>query len=253
MGREASTKMKTFGQVIVEARKAAGLTQKAVAERLCREDGRKVLPPWLNDLEHDRRYPPENAVIEQLAELLHISADVLYFLRAACAWGHQRRFRRQRYQTALKCGSGRARRSHRGRRARHVHKGFSRNLGDPVVSVEQSRFWQIREQSLARGCCASCPRGSEAQGATAVPLFEGNEATQEGRQQVGLLRSTEEAGNQPNGPRGGRGHRNTGTFEGKMAETSDSTTVSTKLERIAKLAREIPQAALTTLGHRVRT
>ena len=71
--------MKTFGQVIVEARKAASLTQKAVAERLCRGDGRKVLPPWLNDLEHDRRYPPENAVIEQLAELLHISADILYF------------------------------------------------------------------------------------------------------------------------------------------------------------------------------
>ena len=34
-----------------------------------------------------------------------------------------------------------------------------------------------------------------------------------------------------------------------MAETSSSTTVSTKLERIAKLAREMPQAALTTLAH----
>jgi RNA-directed DNA polymerase len=47
----------------------------------------------------------------------------------------------------------------------------------------------------------------------------------------------------------GRRHRNTGTFGGKMAETSSSTTVSTKLERIAKLAREMPQAALTTLAH----
>jgi group II intron reverse transcriptase/maturase len=34
-----------------------------------------------------------------------------------------------------------------------------------------------------------------------------------------------------------------------MAETSGSTTVSTKLGRIAKLAREMPQAALTTLAH----
>jgi len=59
--------MRTFGQVIVEARKAGSLTQNAVAERLRRGDGRRVLPPWLNDLEHDRRYPPENAVIEQLA------------------------------------------------------------------------------------------------------------------------------------------------------------------------------------------
>jgi RNA-directed DNA polymerase len=49
----------------------------------------------------------------------------------------------------------------------------------------------------------------------------------------------------------GREHRHTGAFEGKMAETSGSITVSTKLERIAKLAREMPQAALTTLAHHI--
>src|ERR1700757_1849891 len=48
-----------------------------------------------------------------------------------------------------------------------------------------------------------------------------------------------------------REHRNTGTFEGKMAETSSSTTVSTKLGQIAKLAREMPQTALTTLAHHI--
>jgi RNA-directed DNA polymerase len=36
-----------------------------------------------------------------------------------------------------------------------------------------------------------------------------------------------------------------------MAETSSSITVSTKLERIAKLAREMPHAALTTLAHHI--
>jgi len=36
-----------------------------------------------------------------------------------------------------------------------------------------------------------------------------------------------------------------------MAETLSSTTVSTKLERIAQLAREMPQAALTTLAHHI--
>jgi len=36
-----------------------------------------------------------------------------------------------------------------------------------------------------------------------------------------------------------------------MAETSSSTTVSTKLEQIAKLAREMPQGALTTLAHHI--
>jgi len=36
-----------------------------------------------------------------------------------------------------------------------------------------------------------------------------------------------------------------------MAETRSSTTVSTKLERIAKLARAMPQEALTTLAHHI--
>jgi len=36
-----------------------------------------------------------------------------------------------------------------------------------------------------------------------------------------------------------------------MTETPRSTTVSTKLERIAKLAREMPQVALTTLAHHI--
>jgi len=40
-------------------------------------------------------------------------------------------------------------------------------------------------------------------------------------------------------------------FGGKMAGTSGSTTVSTKLGQIAKLAREMPQAALTTLAHHI--
>ena len=71
--------MKTFGQAIVAARKNARLTQKAVAARLRRSDGRAVMPPYLNDLEHDRRHPPENTVIEQLAEVLNVSPDLLYF------------------------------------------------------------------------------------------------------------------------------------------------------------------------------
>jgi RNA-directed DNA polymerase len=58
-------------------------------------------------------------------------------------------------------------------------------------------------------------------------------------------------GTDPRNPAEGKEHRNTGTFEGKMAETSGSTTVSTKLERIAKLARAMPQVALTTLAHHI--
>jgi RNA-directed DNA polymerase len=49
----------------------------------------------------------------------------------------------------------------------------------------------------------------------------------------------------------GRGRRDTESLEGKMTETSGSTTISTKLERIAKLAREAPGMAFTTLAHHI--
>ena len=71
--------MKTFGQVLREARKKAGLTQREVAGRLRREDGRVVDPPYLNAVEHDHRYPPEDFIVDQLAKMLGISPDVLYF------------------------------------------------------------------------------------------------------------------------------------------------------------------------------
>ena len=40
-------------------------------------------------------------------------------------------------------------------------------------------------------------------------------------------------------------------MEGKMKETSSSESVSTKLQRIAKLAKEMPGVALTTLAHHI--
>jgi len=75
--------MRTLGQIIREARKSAGLTQKAVAERLRRGNGRRVLAPFVNDLEFNRRRPSEDAVIEQLAEILSVSAVSCTFTRSA--------------------------------------------------------------------------------------------------------------------------------------------------------------------------
>src|SRR5690349_23437419 len=71
--------MKTFGQLLREARKKAGLTQRELAAQLKREDGRPVDPPYLNAIEHDHRYPPEDYLIEQMAKIVGISPDVLYF------------------------------------------------------------------------------------------------------------------------------------------------------------------------------
>src|SRR5262245_61415867 len=47
------------------------------------------------------------------------------------------------------------------------------------------------------------------------------------------------------------GIENTDPLEGKMAGTSSPTTVSTKLQRIATLAKEAPERILTTLAHHI--
>ena len=49
----------------------------------------------------------------------------------------------------------------------------------------------------------------------------------------------------------GRGRRAEEPKERKMAETPSSENVSTKLRRIAKLAKEMPETALTSLSHHI--
>ena len=49
----------------------------------------------------------------------------------------------------------------------------------------------------------------------------------------------------------GRGRRDAEPSKGKMMETPNSAIVSTKLRRIAKLAREMPGVALNTLAHHI--
>jgi len=61
------------------AEKKAGITQRELAARLKREDGRPVDPPYLNAVEHDHRYPPEDSLIEQIAKIVEFSPDMLYF------------------------------------------------------------------------------------------------------------------------------------------------------------------------------
>ncbi len=69
----------TFGQRIAEARKKAGFSQKELAAKILKEDGKPISPQYLNDLEFDRRNPPGEHLIEQFAKVLRIPRDVLYF------------------------------------------------------------------------------------------------------------------------------------------------------------------------------
>jgi transcriptional regulator with XRE-family HTH domain len=72
--------MSTFGQVISQARKKKGISQKQLAAQIKKDDGQVVSPQYLNDIERDRRNPPSEYLIEQLADVLEVSKDYLCLL-----------------------------------------------------------------------------------------------------------------------------------------------------------------------------
>jgi transcriptional regulator with XRE-family HTH domain len=72
--------MRTFGEVIAEARKKAKLTQRQLAARIKNEEGRHISGPYLNDIEHNFRHPPRGYFLEQFAKELDLDVDLLYFL-----------------------------------------------------------------------------------------------------------------------------------------------------------------------------
>lgn len=70
----------TFGKAISTARKAKGWSLKELADKVLRDDGEPISPQYLNDIEHDRRSPSSDRLVQQFAEALDIEADWLYFL-----------------------------------------------------------------------------------------------------------------------------------------------------------------------------
>lgn len=75
---------KSIGQTIREARVKAGKTQKELAAQIFRkEEGqdeeKSIAPQYLNDIEHDRRIPPEY-ITRQMARILGLDSDHLVFL-----------------------------------------------------------------------------------------------------------------------------------------------------------------------------
>lgn len=71
--------MATFGQVIAEARKRLGLTQKELAAKVKKEDGTPISPQYLNDIEHDRRGAPPELLLRQLSKILEVDVEVLAY------------------------------------------------------------------------------------------------------------------------------------------------------------------------------
>jgi transcriptional regulator with XRE-family HTH domain len=80
MRSEEKIRMESFGGALATARKAAGLSQKEVADTVLKDDGTSISPQYLNDLEHNRRNPPSEHLTRQLAGVLGLSLDYLSFL-----------------------------------------------------------------------------------------------------------------------------------------------------------------------------
>ena len=72
--------MRTFGEVIAEARKKAHLTQRQLAAQIKNEEDKGISGPYLNDIEHNQRNPPRGYLLEQFARALDLDVDLLYFL-----------------------------------------------------------------------------------------------------------------------------------------------------------------------------
>ena len=70
----------TFGEAITQARKDRKLSQKQVAAETLKEDGQAISAQYLNDIEHDRRNPPSEHIVRQLANILDLDLDYLLFL-----------------------------------------------------------------------------------------------------------------------------------------------------------------------------
>lgn len=69
----------SFGSRIAQARHDSGLTQRDVAARLRGREGTPISATYLHDMEHDRRGAPPSYLIDQIATVLSIPREVLFW------------------------------------------------------------------------------------------------------------------------------------------------------------------------------
>ena len=70
----------TFGSAISNVRKKNHWSLKDLSSQIRREDGQTISPQYLNDIEHDRRRPSSDHMVQQFADILKIDPDWLYYL-----------------------------------------------------------------------------------------------------------------------------------------------------------------------------
>lgn len=97
-----SEKEQTFGAAISEARRKLGWSQKELASKILREDEEAISPQYLNDIEHDRRSPSSDHMVQQFADILNIDADWLYYLAGKFpAWVREQKMTSKEVSSAM--------------------------------------------------------------------------------------------------------------------------------------------------------
>ena len=66
-----------FGKVLKNLRKGKKYSIREFAKLIRKKDGGTLSPSYLCDIEQERRNPPENYIIEQMAGLLDVEKDYL--------------------------------------------------------------------------------------------------------------------------------------------------------------------------------
>ena len=69
-----------FGQYIARKRKEKQMSQTELAMMIIMDGGRPISPQYLNDIEHGRRNPSSDEILDQLAKILEIDNDYLKYL-----------------------------------------------------------------------------------------------------------------------------------------------------------------------------
>ncbi len=90
-----------LGEVIRDARKQKQVSQRDLAGRLKNKDGEAISAQYLNDIELERRVPPEY-LVAQLAQKLDLDADLLHALAGQFPSNVGRRHSPERVAAAMK-------------------------------------------------------------------------------------------------------------------------------------------------------
>jgi transcriptional regulator with XRE-family HTH domain len=79
---EMKSSRMSFGQYLAMKRRQRGLTLKEMAALVKKENGKPISFQYLSEIENDRRNPPSDHLIEELASVLNMKSPYMLYIKA---------------------------------------------------------------------------------------------------------------------------------------------------------------------------